>query len=204
MTSLRTNEIRLQDESIVYQDTLEFDEKGKITLPSAIHFGIGIEKPTPNKNSFGKANNSIWSIGADFSAYKWSGYENLEGENPLYDSYRVALGGEIVPNLFPEKPNVFSVSFYRLGVHYERTPYQILNATTGVTTKINDFGIDFGWSIPVYNMNSRYDKPRYLTFGFTVGKRGTIENNMIKENYFNMSVGLTINADWFRRQKEGL
>jgi hypothetical protein len=42
---------------------------------------------------------------------------------------------------------------------------------------LKDFGINFGFSMPVSRVSS-------LDFAFKVGKRGNVKDNTIEENYF--------------------
>lgn len=59
---------------------------------------------------------------------------------------------------------------------------------------INDFGISFGSSLPVKGFSN-------ATIGFEWGKKGTISQNLVKENYFNVRIGLTLNDKWFQKTK---
>jgi len=38
-----------------------------------------------------------------------------------------------------------------------------------------------------------------IDIGFEFGKRGTIKQNLIQENYFNLSIGLSLSDKWFKR-----
>jgi len=46
---------------------------------------------------------------------------------------------------------------------------------------------------------SAYDKSIFskLNFSFDIGKRGTTNNNLIKENYIKASLGFTFSDKWF-------
>ena len=46
-------------------------------------------------------------------------------------------------------------------------------------TDINEFGISFGVGLPVGKELSTFN------LGFEIGKRGTIDSGLVKENYFN-------------------
>ena len=42
---------------------------------------------------------------------------------------------------------------------------------------------------------------RMPDLGFEFGKKGTTTNNLIEENYFNVSVGLSLSDIWFKKRK---
>ena len=59
---------------------------------------------------------------------------------------------------------------------------------------INDFGTSFGLSLPVKGFSN-------LTLVGEYGIRGTTSANLVKENYFNLKIGFTLNDKWFQRTK---
>ena len=77
---------------------------------------------------------------------------------------------------------------------------------TGIRTKktglkingesINEFGISFGVGLPVGN--------NFLSnanLGFEFGNRGTTNKNLIKENFINFQLSLSLNDRWFQKRK---
>jgi hypothetical protein len=63
-------------------------------------------------------------------------------------------------------------------------------------TSINDFGINIGFGLPLPKQLSS------INIGFEYGQRGTIINNLIKENYFNVKLSLSLNSiNWFKTRK---
>ena len=73
------------------------------------------------------------------------------------------------------------------GFRYENTGLVINN------TSINDYGMNFGLGLPVGLSR--------INLGVEFGKKGTTSNNLIEENYFNLSVGLSLNDIWFKKRK---
>jgi hypothetical protein len=59
--------------------------------------------------------------------------------------------------------------------------------------KVNDFGINFGLSLPTGRSS--------IDLAFKTGSRGTTADNKLKENYFKVFVGLTLNDQWFVKRK---
>ena len=78
---------------------------------------------------------------------------------------------------------------YRAGLRVANTGMQINNQD------INDFGITFGTGLPLGRSFSN------LNLGFEIGKRGTTDAELIKENYFKINVGLSLNDKWFHKRK---
>jgi hypothetical protein len=77
---------------------------------------------------------------------------------------------------------------YRTGVSYEEMPYLIGGS------RIKDFGINFGFSMPV----GRYSS---LDLAVKAGKRGDLQTNTIEENYLKFYFGVTFNDQWFIKRK---
>jgi hypothetical protein len=78
---------------------------------------------------------------------------------------------------------------YRAGLHFENTGLEINNET------IKEFGISFGVGLPVGNVFSN------VNLGFEIGKRGTTNQNLIQENFFNVNISLSLNDRWFQKRK---
>ena len=62
-------------------------------------------------------------------------------------------------------------------------------------TDINEYGISFGVSLPMGLKLSN------VNLGFEIGKRGTTDNNLIEEKFYNFRLSLSLNDKWFRKQK---
>ena len=62
-------------------------------------------------------------------------------------------------------------------------------------TSINDLGISFGLGLPLGNRLSN------LNLGFEYGKKGTTDNGLLEENYFNVRLSLSLNDLWFKKRK---
>ena len=59
--------------------------------------------------------------------------------------------------------------------------------------RINDYGMNFGLGLPL-----GFSK---IDVGLEVGVRGTTYFNLVRENYFNLSVGLSLSDKWFKKRK---
>lgn len=76
---------------------------------------------------------------------------------------------------------------YRTGIQLEKTPF-LINGE-----EINEFGINFGISFPVGASG--------VHTGFSWGQRGTTDNELVRERFFRVSLGVTLNERWFERYK---
>ena len=164
--------------SAIFADTLANNDPRTYTLPSSLGLGI----------SYGKEGK--WIVGIDYHTQDWNVFDGSVSSVPeeFGKSNKYILGLEFTPDINSISNYAKRVT-YRFGATFEETPY-VVNGT-----QINDFGINFGWSLPVARFSS-------LDFGFKVGNRGTLTNDLIQENYFRVFFGATFNDNrWFIRPK---
>lgn len=153
---------------------------GKVAVPSNFSAGFSVD------------NGSNLTVAADFSIHKWSNFRNMEGQQVLNDSYRVGVGAEYLPNA-SSVSNYLERITYRSGLYYGVTPYEINGE------QIKDMGLTVGATFP-FGVSTIYDLYQLNTaFGF--GQRGTTENGLISEKYFQFSVGVIINSRWFIKRR---
>lgn len=167
----------------VYNEALD----GKIMNPIETTVGVGIGKEDK------------WYAGAEYEfhdAMTSDGY--LDETSAAYrfgKSSRISIGGFYLPNLNALNGYWKRIK-YSAGVRFEDTGLLVNGTGTGNTfTSIKDFGISFGLSFPLgRNLSS-------LNVGLEYGKRGTTDNNLIQENYFNARVSLSLSDLWFIKRR---
>ena len=163
----------------------------KIKNPLKTTLGVGL----------GKVNK--WFAGIDYEFQKAFDNTNLttSGNNGYAygDSNRFSIGGFYLPKV-NSISSYWNRVTYRAGLKFEKTGLLVNN--TGVAnnfTEIKDFGMSFGLSLPLSSQLSN------INLGVEYGKRGTLKNNLIKENYFNFRISLSLNAvgnlSWFQKRK---
>jgi hypothetical protein len=164
-------------------DTLSFskDIKTQLEIPVGYGFGFGFEKP-------GK-----WLISADYATERW---QNLNNDSSIiYDnSWRAAIGGFYIPD--PGSSKFFEIINYRFGIYYKKINL-VFNEQVG------DYGMTFGFGIPILRSENR-NKFYYsmLDISFEIGKRGSIQQNALTENYFKFTIGFNLNDNnWLRKTK---
>lgn len=106
------------------------------------------------------------------------------------DSYRISAGGWYLPN-YNNFRNYFSRVIYRYGAFYERGSLKLDG------TSINKFGISGGVMLPF--KTSSITRMSGLELGLEVGKRGTLKNNLINQNFINLRIGFNFADKWFRK-----
>lgn len=159
-------------------DTIAYnsDKNAKYTLPHALGFGVALQ------------NGSRWKLGADFNWAQWSAFERNGVNEGLQDAWNVAVGGEFMPSSTSISGYWTRVS-YRVGGFYGRTCLNING------NSINKMGVTAGLSLPVPRSLSKVE------LGLEVGNCGTKSDNLIKESYVNLTVGVSIYERWFLKRK---
>jgi hypothetical protein len=157
-------------------DVISDNEKGNVFIPANIGYGISYEK----------INKFVIGLEAQMQAFsEFRSFGGTVGE--LGDSYKVAFGGQFTPG-FSAGSSLIKRSTIRAGVEYQQTPY-VVNQT-----EINDIGINFGASVPISSLS-------LVNFALKFGSRGTLENGLIRENYFNVTLGFSLNDNtWFYKR----
>ena len=149
-----------------------------LTLPTKTSFGLGIGQPRQ------------WFVGAEYSLLKASEFSNeIVDNNTIFeDATTISFGGFYIPK-YNSFNSYFKRTVYRAGIRFEETGLKINNES------INEFGISFGVGLPVGKQLSK------VNLGFELGQRGEIANGLVKENYFNFRLSLTLNDRWFAKLK---
>ena len=172
---IRSYEGRLGFEQI--KDTIFLQEETEIDFNLGSSFGGGI--------AYEKKGD--WIIMAD---YTFIDRENVFLEEDVFatDEHRLSVGYENFTS-----QSVFGSYLkqlgYRLGAHYSNSIIRVQGED------ISEFGISFGLVLPLRNSFST------LSFSIEAGERGTTAKNLVKEQFINFHVGVTINDKWFIKRK---
>lgn len=162
-------------------DTVSFvpEQNGDLVMPANHNFGFSISKI--NK----------WLIGADLRLANWSDYRlNGESQN-LNNTYGFSVGGQITPNI-NAVTNYLKLVDYRAGINYDKS-YLRVNGTD-----IDVKSINLGLGLPLISNRTAFYK---VNLTAELGQRGTLDNNLVKETFYNFYLGFTINDRWFQKYK---
>lgn len=163
-------------DALLEETMLEDSISGSVHIPQSISVGLGLD------------NGKNWVLGLDFSMQNMSQFRSFEGQQHLGDTYRVGIGGEITPDMM-SMDSFFKRMTYRAGFNYGRTPWLLDGGA------LDDMSLSWGVSVPVGR--STAIQRSFLNLGFTVGSRGSLSENHIRETYARIQVGLALNNRWF-------
>ncbi|MHC5200654.1 outer membrane protein transport protein [Myroides sp. LJL119] len=154
------------------------DEKMKFVNPQNLTFGAGIGKI------------SKWFVSGQFTYTQNSKLGNIWNTTNISDfedTRKYAIGGFYIPK-YNSFTSYFDRIVYRAGIRYENTGLVLKQQA------IKDYGLSIGFGLPVRGLTN-------INVGFEYGQRGTTNHDLLKENYFNMSIGFSLNDIWFKRRK---
>jgi hypothetical protein len=159
-------------DTIFYADNL----KSSIRYPTTFGFGFSMVK----KDRF--------MFGADYLHQDWS-RSSLKGvTDSLVNTNAFLVGAEYTPNK-DALNNYLATVHYRAGLRYASSYLEINER------QINDFGITFGVGLPLGRTRTTFN------LAFQYGQRGSLENDLIKENYGIFSFSLSLYDFWFIKRK---
>lgn len=183
-------------------DTVNYTvtNNGKLLVPKNIAYALGFEFFSKTKHA---EKQSRFLITYQFKMQDWNKYyeefNSTKTDSVLQNSLWLSMGMQYTPfhNITSgnHKLKIWEVSTYRMGIRYSNTGLQLNNK------EITEYGISFGLTIPIFNSMSLSS----LNFAIETGKRGTMNNNLIMENYVIYSFGISFiphrNDVWFFKRK---
>jgi hypothetical protein len=171
-------------------DTLLFIDNQTHNAVKPAGFGVG----------YTVSNGINWSVSAEMEKNFWSEVKNELNGYQFYDNMKYGFGLSIIPNPnYSELGNYLGKIKYSAGVRYENLYYNFFNE------QITELGISFGLGIPVTKVVRLEDEKIPIVSRINITgeyiKRGTTDNSLIQENYFNIGIGLNFNDKWFTKRK---
>jgi hypothetical protein len=159
------------------------ENKGTIKLPLEMGFGLSIKK------------GEKLTVLMDAATTKWSDFKYFDTPSKDFkNSYRVSAGLNYVPNkLAFGSSNYIKRVQYRLGVSYSDGYLDLKN------TAISNYFVSAGLGLPVGI--GRFDDIAVINISAQYGKMGTLNNNLLQENYVRLVLGFTFNKRWFIKYK---
>lgn len=151
-------------------------DKDHVNLPS--NLGVGLTLRSGNK----------LIVGADFYTQDWSKTQILGEADSLTNSNSIRVGIQYQPDQTDFR-NYFKRIQYRAGFHHTETYLKIRGE------QLKDYGMTLGLGLPFRNTRTTFN------FAVDIGQRGTLSQNLIKENYFNFSFSLSLYDFWFFKRR---
>ncbi|MFC2080969.1 hypothetical protein ACFLR8_02035 [Bacteroidota bacterium] len=154
----------------------ESDNKGSIVIPTNVGAGLTF-----------RYNKKI-TFGLDYYQQDWTNSIFFSENEPLTKSSSIHGGFELIPD--PQALRGYHKHVaYRLGGHYQNSYLKLKGE------QLKDYGISFGVGLPLKNTKSSFN------MAWEVGRMGTLENSLIRENYMFLSFSVTLHDFWFIKRK---
>lgn len=129
-------------------------------------------------------------IEADFTYQPWSKVKTLDlphfESTRFSDRWQIGLGAEFTPAV---RGNYFKRISYRAGGFYNRD-YMMVG-----DNNVREYGVSFGFGFPALASKTQ------INLGFEYRHRQAHPNPLLKENYFNIRLGINFNELWFFQNK---
>lgn len=182
-----SSENRRELATIAYVSGQEFEvesrdlpiEDTEMTLPAQYTLGTGIGQPRK------------WFLGVEYTNTGASDFNNRsfsQDRASFTEAAKYKVGGFYIPNYSPVA-SYFNRIVYRAGFRMEQTGLELDGKA------IDEFGISFGIGLPAGRTFSN------ANLGFEYGQRGTTNAGLIQEDFFNLSISLSLNDRWFMKRK---
>ncbi|RYG45468.1 MAG: hypothetical protein EOO01_17760 [Chitinophagaceae bacterium] len=155
------------------------DIRGDMIYPASYGFGLMLDRE------------SKWMIGADFTQTNWNDYRFFGEKDFVQNSWKVHVGGQIIPNALNGK-NYWNRVAYRAGFNYG-TDY--VNVDGDMPTYAVTFGMGLPMRPPAYTKQFAV-----INLGLEYGRRGD-KNSTVRESFFAISLGLNLSDIWFQKRK---
>ena len=147
-----------------------------VKIPSSLSFGLG----------FGE--DKKWFLGLNYMRTDEGGFKNqlMALDNVEFKSSQTfSVGGFLLPK-YDSFTSYFKTLTYRIGLRYKSGGLYVNNQ------QINEIGLNFGFGIPLAGISS-------ANLGFEFGQRGTNKASLVKEKFFSIRIGVSLNDLWFVR-----
>ncbi len=163
----------------VYETT---EDKGNVIYPASYTAGFVLDHTEERGNG--------WLLGVDYTTSQWDDYRFFGGTDAVKTNWQLRVGGQVRP-----KPgsNYFSNVAYRAG-------FFVGPDYINVGKELPQFGVSFGFGLPIANYNRLSNQFTILNFGLEYSRRGN-NDNTLKENLFRLSLGLNFSDLWFTKRK---
>ncbi|MCB0759926.1 MAG: hypothetical protein KDC12_00290 [Flavobacteriales bacterium] len=187
-------------ETITYVSNFEFivdtvssfeTNNATITLPQRITLGFGVQHQFKD--------DQILEFQFDYKMQDWSrfsgGFSEISETNVLANARSYHFGIRFSPSIKIKDAKFFKSIDYRIGARMGDTYLKINDQ------QISESAISAGFSIPLRKSSTA----SRIIFGTEIGLRGTTDSNLIKEQFINVRVGLSLSPhifnNWFVKRQ---
>ena len=128
------------------------------------------------------------TVNMDYKKSYWSDSYQSKSTYIYNDQNTYGIGFEYKPSINTYK--YWNKVFYRLGANYD-SGYLTISKN-----KIDSYGLSAGLGLP-FSKNSA----SMLNLTYTYGKEGTLDNNLIIDNFHKLTLNLSLSGRWFQKKK---
>ncbi|WP_405607397.1 OmpP1/FadL family transporter [Polaribacter sp. Asnod1-A03] len=179
-TSLSGNQTRTSyktlssGSSAIIENEVEYD-LDNFDLP--LSYGVGITTLIDKK----------FTTSLDYKKVLWNDLNDQQNNESYVDQSIYAFGVEYLPskNKFKYSSNIK----YRFGLNYNTGFLQISSQ------KIDSYFVSAGLGLPLKRNSSDY-----VNISYSYGREGTLEKNLIEENFHKITVNLNFVGNWFKQR----
>jgi len=151
--------------------------KSTVKLPQQIGAGV----------SYGYKDRVLASV--DVTWQNWKSFSMSKINDNLKDNWITAMGIQYVPN--PTSSKYFNKIHFRMGTRFSSGYFVVKNQT------ISEFACSFGLGFPIRTFTSQSS----VNVMFEYSRLGTLQNNLILQNYYKLSFNFILQEKWYQRRK---
>lgn len=135
----------------------------------------------------------------DWSKSKYSKYmeDGLTDNNRFNNTWK--FNGGIEYSIAPQERGFINKMKFRGGLNYSNSYINVMT-DKGVLGKYKEYGATLGLGLPIRD-NLYSGRTSYINIGFEYRKLKPNISNMVKEDYFGISLNMNINELWFFKNK---
>ena len=153
----------------------QYSSNSKNLIPQNFQVGVGYGKELR------------WFASAQLD-YQQGHSINYFGQPFVYqNSYKASVGGWFVPNANDFR-SYFNRVMYRYGAFYQKGDLNINGKD------INAYGLSMGANFPLKQGSMSFNS---IDLAIELGKRGTVQNNLVSEGFINFKIGFNFADRWF-------
>lgn len=166
------------------------EEKGNVTIIDQQYSEDSNLIPMEFSVGAGYGKEAKWFLGTQVDYKQGETIQFLGQPFNNQNSYKISAGGWYIPN-YNNFRNYFSRVTYRYGAYYEKGNL----AFNG--SNVNQVAITGGLTLPFENKNG--SRMSGIDLGLELGKRGTLDNNLVRQNFVNLRIAINFADKWFRK-----
>ncbi len=163
------------------------DINSNLKLPNTIGLGVAYT-------------DEYWTVGADYNLQLWKqtyidpiSANTPYASQPLCNRSRLAVGAEWIPSRYAR--SYLKQIRYRFGGYYTTPYYKMVNTSGKWIDGPQEFGISAGFGLPIPVLLNR------SLINVSLQYVHTSAQNLLTDNTFRISIGVTFNERWFKKWK---